>query len=105
MNIELMLKNVLTPIVALLAAWLAQKLPFIDAATWSNWINGFFAVITTGVLAYFNRPSNIIDAAGKQSGTTVITTPEIANALPANPDVIAATPQVAEAVSVAKSGV
>jgi len=102
MNIELMLKNVMTPLVALAAAWLARKIPFIDAATWSGWIDGILAAITTGVLAFFNRPSNIIDAAGKQDGTTVVTTPEIANSLPANPDVIASTPQIKAAVSAAK---
>jgi hypothetical protein len=102
MNLELMLKNVMTPLVALAAAWLARKIPFIDAATWSGWIDGILTAITTGVLAFFNRPSNIIDAAGKQAGTTVVTTPEIANALPANPDVIPATPQIVAAVNAAK---
>lgn len=98
MNLELMLKNVMTPMIAVAAAWLATKIPFIDAATWSTWINGFFAAITAGVLAYFNRPSNILDAAGKQAGTTVITTPANAAALPNNPDVIAATPEIVDAV-------
>jgi hypothetical protein len=101
MNLELMLKNVMTPLVAIAAAWLAHKVPFIDAATWSGWIDTFFAAVTTGVLAYFNRPSNILDAAGKQSGTTVVTTKENADALPANPDVIAATPAIVSAVKAA----
>lgn len=102
MNLELMIKNVTTPLIALLAAWLAKHVPFIDAATWSGWIDGIFTAITMGVLAYFNRPSNIIDAAGKQAGTTVVTTAEVAKALPANPDVIATTPQVSAAISTAK---
>ncbi len=101
MNIELMLKNVMTPLVALAAAWLARKVPFIDAATWSGWIDGILAAITTGVLAFFNRPTNIIDAAGKQAGTTVVTTKEIAESLPENKDVIAATPQIVSAVKAA----
>lgn len=98
MNFELMLKNVMTPLVALAAAWLARKIPFIDAATWSGWIDGILAAITTGVLAFFNRPTNIIDAAGKQAGTTVITDAATAASLPNNPDVIAATPQIKAAV-------
>lgn len=102
MNFELMIKNVMTPLIAIAAAWLARKLPFIDAATWSGWIDAFFTAITTGVLAYFNRPSNLIDAAGKQDGTTVVTTAEIAKSLPANPDVIAVTPQISAAVNAAK---
>lgn len=103
MNLELMLKNVMTPLIAFAAAWLARKLPFIDAATWAGWIDGLFTAITAGVLAYFNRPTNIIDAAGKQPGTTVVTQKEIANSLPANPDVIAATPQVNAAINAAKT--
>lgn len=102
MNLELMIKNVTTPLIAVLAAWLAKKLPFIDAATWSGWIDSIFTAITMGVLAYFNRPSNLIDAAGKQAGTTVVTTAEVAKSLPANPDVIAATPQINAAVAAAK---
>lgn len=102
MNLELMLKNVLTPLVGILAAWLASKIPFIDQATWSTWINALDTALVTAVLAFFNRPSNIIDAAGKQAGTTVVTTPEIANALPANPDVIAATPKIVQAVNETK---
>ncbi len=105
MNFELMIKNVMTPLIAVAAAWLARKVPFIDAATWSGWIDAFFTAVTTGVLAYFNRPSNIIDAAGKQDGTVVVTTPAVANALPANPDVIASTPQLNAAVKAAKTDV
>lgn len=102
MNLELMLKNISAPLVALLVSWLAKHVPFIDAATWSNWIDFILTAATTGVLAWFNRPSNLIDAAGKQAGTTVVTTAEVAKALPANPDVIAATPQVSAAISTAK---
>lgn len=103
MNLELMLKNVLTPLVGVFAAWLARKLPFVDAATWAGWIDGLATAAVTGVLAYFNRPSNIIDAAGKQSGTTVVTTKVMADSLPANPDVIASTPSVVSAVNTAKA--
>lgn len=102
MNIELMLKNILTPIIAFVAAWLARKVPFIDAATWSGWIDGFFTAVTAGILAFFNRPSNIIDAAGKQAGTTVVTTKAMADSLPANPDVVASTPRMAAAISSAE---
>lgn len=102
MNLELMLKNVLTPLAGLLAVWLAKQIPFIDAATWSTWINGIGAAVVTGVLAFFNRPTNIIDAAGKQAGTTVVTTPAMAASLPANPDVVAATPKIVQAVNEVK---
>lgn len=104
MNLTLTLKNILTPLFGALATYLATKLNFlgIDQGTWNTIITnvGFGAVAI--VLGFFNKPTNIIDAAGKQEGTTVVTTPAIANALPDNPDVIAATPQIKSAVQAAK---
>lgn len=59
----LMIKNILTPLIGIAAAWLSRKLPFIDAATFSMWIDGAITAIVTGVLAYFNRGSAVISAA------------------------------------------
>lgn len=95
-------KNILTPLVGILAAWLARKLPFVDAATWGTLIDSVATAVVLGVLGFFNKTTNLMDTVGKEPGTTVVTTAANAAALLANPDVIAATPQIANAVSAAK---
>lgn len=100
---SLQVKNIIAPIVGIIAAWLARKLPFVDAAQWTVMIDTTITFVVVGVLGWFNRTTNVLDTAGHQPGTTVITTPANANALPANPDVIAATPAVAAAVQTAKT--
>lgn len=101
---ELQIKNILTPIIGIIATWLATKLNFLglDQATWNTLISSIVFGIVAVVLGYFNRPTNILDAAGSMPNTTVVTTKENADALPANPDVIAATPQVNAAIQQAK---
>lgn len=90
--------NILTPIIGVIATWLGTKVPLLDAATWNTLITTVALAIVTGVLAYFNRATALADTVGKLPGTTVVTTPEISEALPNNPDVIAATPQIVQAV-------
>jgi len=101
---ELQIKNIITPIVGVIAGWIAIKLNFlgIDQATWNSLIMSVVMGVVAVVLGYFNRTTNVLDAAGKTEGTTVVTTPQNAAALPANPDVIPATPQIKAAVEAAK---
>lgn len=95
-------KNILTPLVGILVAWLASKFPMLDPATWNTLVTTVVFGAVTIVLGFFNKTTNLMDTVGNQPGTTVVTTRENAAALPANPDVIAATPQVVAAVNAAK---
>lgn len=101
---SIQLKNILTPLFGILATFLATKLNFLgmDQATWNTIVSsiGFGAVSL--ILGIFSKNTNVLDAAGSQPGTTVITTPANAAALPDNKDVIAATPQIVNAVNAAK---
>jgi hypothetical protein len=94
------IKNILTPLFGLLATFLATK-PTSSASirrpgTRSCRASAFG--IVTIILGFFNKTINLMDTVGAQPGTTVVTTPQNAAALPANPDVIAATPKIAQAV-------
>lgn len=101
---DINIKSILTPIFGLLATWLATKLNFLglDQGTWNTMVSsvGFGAVAL--ILGLFTKTSNVLDTAGAQPGTTVVTTSANAAALPNNPDVIAATPAIASAVAAAK---
>lgn len=57
------IQTMLAPLVGFAAAWLAQRIPFIDAATWSGFINAFFLFITTGFMGWINRGTAIISQA------------------------------------------
>lgn len=94
------IKNILTPLFGLLATWLATKVNFlgIDQATWNTIVSSIGFGVVTIILGFFNKTINLMDTVGSQPGTTVVTTPQNAAALPANPDVIAATPKIAAAV-------
>lgn len=96
------IKNILTPIIGLAVTWLASKFPLLDAATWNTLVSTVVFAVVAVVLGIFNKTTNLMDTVGNQPGTTVVTTPANAAALPENPDVIAATPQVAAAVQAAK---
>lgn len=101
---SLQIKNILTPIFGAIGIWIASKLNFlpIPADTWTQIVSavGFGAV--TILLGFFNKTSSVLDTAGNQPNTVVVTTKENANALPANPDVIAATPAINAAVAASK---
>lgn len=98
------IKNILTPIFGLIATWLATKLNSfgVDQATWNTIVSSVGFGVVTIILGFFNKTTSLMDTVGSQPGTTVVTTPANAAALPANPDVIAATPEIAKAVSAAK---
>lgn len=62
----LQIKNILTPIVGIIVAWLARKVPFIDAATWSTIIDSVVTAVVAGVLGWLNRGSAVITAAANE---------------------------------------
>lgn len=98
------IKNILTPLFGILATYLATKLNFlgIDQATWNTLVSSLGFGIVAIVLGIFTKTTNLMDTVGKEPGTTVVTTPVNAAALPDNKDVIAATPQIVNAVNAAK---
>jgi uncharacterized protein YacL len=98
------IKNILTPIFGLIATFLATKLNYfgVDQATWNTIVSTIGFAIVSAILGVFGKTVNLMDTVGSQPGTTVVTTPQNAAALPANPDVIAATPAIAKAVNDAK---
>ena len=99
---SLQIKNILTPIIGIAVAWLARQFPMLDVATWDTLVSTVVFGAVAVVLGFFNKTTNVLDTAGNQPGTTVVTTPANAAALPDNKDVIAATPQVVAAVNTAK---
>lgn len=96
------IKTILAPVVGILATWLASKFPLIDPVTWNTLVSSVVFAIVAAVMGVFTRTTSLADTVGKQDGTTVVTTPEIAAALPDNKDVIAATPQIVAAVRAAR---
>jgi hypothetical protein len=101
---DINLKAILTPIAAVIAGWLATHLNYlgVDQATWNTMVFTVLGAATTLVLGLFTKTSNVLDTAGAQPGTTVVTTPQNAAALPDNKDVIAVTPEIKRAVEAAK---
>lgn len=97
-------KNILTPLFGILATFLATKLNFLgmDQATWNTIVSSIGFGVVSIILGVFTKTTTLMDTVGNQPGTTVVTTPVNAAALPDNKDVIAVTPQIANAVSAAK---
>lgn len=97
------IKTILTPLFGILATFLATKLNFLgmDQASWNTIVSSIGFGIVSVILGFFNKTTSLMDTVGSQPGTTVVTTPENAAAIP-NPDVIAATPQIVTAVNNAK---
>lgn len=100
---SIQIKTILTPLFGILATFLATKLNFLgmDQATWNTIVSSIGFGVISIILGFFNKTTSLMDTVGNQPGTTVITTPENAAAIP-NPDVIAATPQIVTAVNNAK---
>ena len=99
---DTMIKNIMTPIIGFIVAWLAKKFPVIDPATWDTLVNAFVTGVVAVVLGFFNRTTNLMNTVGNQLGTTVVTTPANAAATSSR-DVIAATPQIVNAVKNAET--
>lgn len=100
---SIQIKNILTPIFGLIATYLATKLNYfgVDQATWNTIVSTVGFAIVSAILGVFGKTVNLMDTVGSQPGTTVVTTPQMAAALPNNPDVIPATPQIVSAVKAA----
>ena len=98
---DINLKSILTPLAAIFAGWLATHLNFlgVDQATWNTLVFSILSGAVAVVLGFFTKTTNILDTAGAQPGTTVVTTRLMADALPDNKDVIAATPEIVRAVA------
>ncbi len=73
-------------IAAFIAGILSTKFTFFDNATWLAIVT---ALITVGgaVIAYLTRGTALVNQVGNMAGTTVVTTPVIANSLPDNTSV------------------
>lgn len=91
------IQNIITPIIGVIAVWLAAKVPLLDQATWNTLITTVAMAVVSIVLGVINRPTSLMDTVASQPGTTVVTTQANATAIP-NPDVIAVTPEIARAV-------
>lgn len=98
------IKSVLTPLFGILATFLATKLNFLgmDQATWNTLVSSVGFGVVAAILGVFTKTTTLMDTVGKQDGTTVVTTPANAAALPDNKDVVAATPQIVNAVRAAQ---
>jgi hypothetical protein len=87
---DINLKAILTPISVIVAGFLFAKLNFlgIDQATWNTLVFSGLSALAAGALGFLTRTKAVINTAGNQEGTVVVTTPAIANSLPANGDVV-----------------
>lgn len=87
------------PLIAALAGFLAGKGFFgFDAQTWIAILGAVGALGATIWGAVATRPQALKDTTGGLANTTVITDKASADALPNNPDVVAVTPAIAQAI-------
>lgn len=94
------LQTTIAPLIAAIAGFLAGKGIFgFDAQTWISILGGVGALAATiwgGVAA---RSQALKDTTGGLANTTVVTDAASAAALPNNPDVVAATPEIVNAIN------
>lgn len=95
-------QTVLAPIIGVVAAWLASKVPLLDQATWNTLISSVAVAGVAAFTAYITKKSNLADTLGKMSDTTVVTDKKTADSLPANSGVVSNT--TAEVVTVQSKG-
>lgn len=87
---NIQIKNILTPIIAALAVWLASKVPLLDQATWNTLISTIAFAIVAVVTGVFSTNSSVAATTQKMSGVEVTPQP-------------GAPAGVAEAVNAAKA--
>lgn len=93
------LQTTIAPLIAAIAGFLAGKGFFgFDAQTWISILGGLGALVATIWGAIAARPQALKDTTGTLANTTVVTDRASADALPDNPDVIAATPAIVDAI-------
>lgn len=93
------IQTTLAPLVAAIAGFLAGKGVFgLDAGTWATIIGGvlMFGATVWGAIA--TRSTALKDTTAGLPNTTVVTDKASADALPNNPDVVAATPAIVDAI-------
>jgi hypothetical protein len=93
------LQTTLAPIIATIAGALAAKgVLGLGAADWTTLI---YSLVAAGAVLWpviVTRAQSLKDTVGKMPKTTVVTDKATADALPNNPDVIAATPAIVAAI-------
>lgn len=88
------IQTFLAPIIAAIAAWLARKIPFLDAASIINLIDSCIVLATSSFMAYINRNKAIIaQAVALPEVKTIVASPEAAAASP-SPDVVSSATSV-----------
>lgn len=93
------LQTTFAPLIAAFAGFLAGKGYFgFDAQTWISIIGAMAALGATVWGAVATRPQALKDTTGGLPNTTVVTDKASADALPNNNDVIAATPELVNAI-------
>lgn len=94
------LQTTLAPMIAALAGFLAGKGIFgLDSATWATILGSVGALAAAIWGAVATRSQALKDTTGGLPNTTVVTDRESAAALPNNPDVVAATPEIVNAIN------
>lgn len=74
----------------------------LSVGDWTTILTSGIAVAAVIWPAIVTRAQSLKDTVGKLPATTVVTDPASASALPNNPDVVAATPKIVQAVNEAK---
>ena len=93
------IQTTLAPIIAAIAGAFAAK-GWLGLGT-SDWTTIFYSLISIGAIVFpaiVTRAKALKDTVGKMPATTVVTDKATADALPDNPDVIAATPAIVAAI-------
>lgn len=97
------LQSTLAPAIAAIAGFLAGKGYFgWDAQTWIAILGGAGTLVATVWGAWATRETSLKDTVGGLPKTTVVTDAASAAALPNNPDVVASTPELVQAINKAK---
>ncbi len=97
------LQTTLAPLVAAAAGYAAGH-GWLGLST-TDWTTIIFALLSVGAIvwpALATRAQSLKDTVGQMPKTTVVTDAASANALPNNPDVVAATPEIVAAINKAK---
>lgn len=97
------LQTTIAPLVGVIAGYLAgAHVLNLSAGDWTIVISSLLGVGAILWPAIVTRAQSLKDTVGKMPATTVVTDTASAAALPNNPDVVAATPQINAALSAAK---
>lgn len=82
---------IVAPIISALAVWLAAKGILFDVATWNAILGAFGTAVGAIIAAKFATNTALKNEVGNMSGTTVVTTPASAAALPNNDSVVSSS--------------